>query len=433
MNIRMLFQNQRARASFLFAASYNTARHEYAIIFPANAALQAIRIHKGGDHFCSQFNLTRVGFRCRSQAMFDTVSSFYGLSHQGRCLAAQLGETERHCFLVGSRSVRGANEVTLLEFDEDSQEIIRRGAFTHAAEVESLSARPSEASDFFSCYASFGGGASGSLRATLWRMPSEDDLETEDDGELEEILSLSGEKGSGVKRVIWETSEIDSTDESIVSLTDENFSLWRLDRGSSSVEDPLWTSPTLSGVTAGCWDPHHPNRFVSVNDSDLQWWDFRAKEQSGHVPNAHSQRVLDVDYNPNKPYHVVTGGEDRRIRFWDLRAASRPLKVLSGHSHWVCQAKYNRFHDQLVLSAGTDSTVKLWAIISISSAPLGELEDYNGEVDSDRLIGTLTDHEESVYAVEWSCCDAWIYASLSYDGRVGINHVPSNEKYKILL
>lgn len=24
----------------------------------------------------------------------------------------------------------------------------------------------------------------------------------------------------------------------------------------------------------------------------------------------------------------------------------------------------------------------------------------------------------SVYSVSWSCCDAWIFASLSYDGRV---------------
>jgi hypothetical protein len=62
-----------------------------------------------------------------------------------------------------------------------------------------------------------------------------------------------------------------------------------------------------------------------------------------------------------------------------------------------------------------------------------------------------------VYSVSWSCCDAWIFASLSYDGRVSdtvlagwlgsavgtsivrfsqqvvVNHVPPAEKYKILL
>ena len=46
---------------------------------------------------------------------------------------------------------------------------------------------------------------------------------------------------------------------------------------------------------------------------------------------------------------------------------------------------------------------------------------------------SFDEHEESVYSVAWSACDAWVFASLSYDGRVVINHVPSTEKYKILL
>ena len=54
-------------------------------------------------------------------------------------------------------------------------------------------------------------------------------------------------------------------------------------------------------------------------------------------------------------------------------------------------------------------------------------------VDTDQLIGTLSDHEESVYALEWSACDAWVFASMSYDGRLVISQVPSAEKYKILL
>ncbi len=51
----------------------------------------------------------------------------------------------------------------------------------------------------------------------------------------------------------------------------------------------------------------------------------------------------------------------------------------------------------------------------------------------DRLIGTFDEHEDSVYIVEWSAADPWIFASLSYDGRIVINRVPRAEKYKILL
>jgi len=32
-----------------------------------------------------------------------------------------------------------------------------------------------------------------------------------------------------------------------------------------------------------------------------------------------------------------------------------------------------------------------------------------------------------------SAADAWIFASLSLDGRTIVNHVPPAEKYKILL
>jgi hypothetical protein len=42
-------------------------------------------------------------------------------------------------------------------------------------------------------------------------------------------------------------------------------------------------------------------------------------------------------------------------------------------------------------------------------------------------------HEDSVYAVAWGGADAWVHASLSFDGRVVLDHVPSAEKYKILL
>lgn len=51
----------------------------------------------------------------------------------------------------------------------------------------------------------------------------------------------------------------------------------------------------------------------------------------------------------------------------------------------------------------------------------------------DGILATYEEHEDSVYAVEWSTADPWVFVSLSYDGRVVINRVPRAEKYKILL
>jgi WD40 repeat protein len=108
---------------------------------------------------------------------------------------------------------------------------------------------------------------------------------------------------------------------------------------------------------------------------------------------------------------------------------------------------FNPFHDQLVVSGGSDARVNLWRVSSISSAPLLELGDEEaGDADgagagrkaepklaADTAIRTHEDHDDSVYAVAWSVHNAWVYASLSYTGKVVVCQVPPAEKYKILL
>ena len=53
----------------------------------------------------------------------------------------------------------------------------------------------------------------------------------------------------------------------------------------------------------------------------------------------------------------------------------------------------------------------------------------------DALVDRYSEgHEgESIYSCAWSATDAWVFASLSYDGSVVAHRVPSTEKYKILL
>lgn len=140
-------------------------------------------------------------------------------------------------------------------------------------------------------------------------------------------------------------------------------------------------------------------------------------------------------------------------RFWDIRKEKQPLLTLGGHTHWIWSVRFNRYHDQLVLTSGTDSNVNLWSVVSCSSAPMGELfdtgdfdeekknggkngeekrEDTTTEKEGDKLIKRYEGHRDSVYAIAWSS-DAWVFASLSFDGTVVVNNVPQSEKYKILL
>ena len=170
--------------------------------------------------------------------------------------------------------------------------------------------------------------------------------------------------------------------------------------------------------------------------------------------------------------------------------------IRGGHSHWTIRAACNPFYDQLVLSGGTDAITNLWRISSCSSNPLldldgGEDEDVMNESyfesydegrgdddddaneeegkeedgdmwnkdndqtthsdeedDSDNKLKSKSSATESsapdirvtrfecsdvTADITWSASDPWVYATLSCDGGLVVHHVPSKEKYKILL
>ncbi|CAI9733187.1 and GARP complex-interacting 1-like [Octopus vulgaris] len=198
-------------------------------------------------------------------------------------------------------------------------------------------------------------------------------------------------------------------------------------------------------MTAAKWNPHHKcSQVATANDTTIRGWDLRSMKQVYVIENAHGQLVRDLDFNPNKQYCFVSCGDDCKVKFWDVRNSNSPLKILTDHSHWVWSVRYNHFHDQLVLSSSSDSRVILNNIVSLSSEPFGYLVESEDNSDNegkevtrekvnDGVIATYEEHEDSVYRVDWSTADPWVFASLSYDGRLVINRVPRTEKYKILL
>ncbi|XP_070301158.1 EARP-interacting protein homolog [Salvelinus sp. IW2-2015] len=213
------------------------------------------------------------------------------------------------------------------------------------------------------------------------------------------------------------------------------------------------SSATLEGkgqlkFTAGKWSPHHScTQLATANDTAIRGWDLRTMSQIYCIENAHGQLVRDLDFNPNKQYYLASCGDDCKVKFWDVRNINEPVKNLEEHSHWVWSVRYNHSHDQLVLTGSSDSRVILSNMVSISSEPFGHLVDDDDLSDGednhqdqktkeplqDSIISTYEEHEDSVYAVEWSSADPWLFASLSYDGRLVINRVPRALKYHILL
>ena len=512
-------------------------------------------------HFCNNtetfFDETILDTLIR-KIMYDNSSVFQYLKHPSRCIEAMLGEEDRHCFFVGTYSCNNDNELHLIEFIEETNEIITRNIFNHPNEIISIKSCPKNRSLLFICHrggymkkyykppiinkslnnndnnndsnndvelkdtndnSNTGTNNDESkddvkneyfndlcddenvYHCTLWKLIDIntgdviDDLsknettniemdDMDDDYENVPVKALPKNLGIlpmftlpykssvnssvndiiSIDKVIWDPI---NTSNNIITLSKENniIQLWKFKKNYSDIIEIecLKDDDNLKLLNDGIFDPHYPNRFITINDKSIKVWNIKNNKLKiiSEIKNAHKNTILSIDHNPNKPYYIVTSSKDRTTKFWELRSNNNnnknnidnnvskiELKILLNHSHWIYNCKFNRFHDQLLITSSSDKNICLWNIISISSATFGEIDNdimlsginssndtssTSNKKENDKLITTYKEHEETVYSIAWSANNAWVFASLSYDGRIVINHVPAATKYKILL
>eukprot|EP00929_Paragymnodinium_shiwhaense_P091639 TRINITY_DN51543_c0_g1_i1.p1 TRINITY_DN51543_c0_g1~~TRINITY_DN51543_c0_g1_i1.p1 ORF type:complete len:381 (+),score=68.44 TRINITY_DN51543_c0_g1_i1:96-1238(+) len=337
--------------------------------------------------------------------------------------------TGHHRFMVGTCSLQGPNEIHVVDFVEDTAEVVCQGVLPHEEEIWLLNASPTDGRSVLTYSA---GRSNPQLR--LWRTPL--DLKSQEG--LQHVSNLIDDETpfTTVKSALW-----DPHSEGNVVVADAE--ALRVFQSGSSGQFSKTATVHIQGqrCNAACMDPHHPKQVSTVDDTHLKTWDLRQSKLAFKKEGAHLFGARDVDYNPNVPYQVVTCGEDSTLRFWDLRQLGKCRKVLTGgHHHWILRARFNSYHDQLVLSCGTDSAVCLWRAGSVASAPLGASDSPTVDRGSaekgpppDGLVRRCEDHDDSVYSCCWSASDAWVFASISYDGKLAVNRVPDEEKYRILL
>ena len=389
--------------------------------------------------------------------MFSNQAAEQSLNVPCKALDAVQADKTDSRFIVGSCALQ-QNQLNVLRFHSELNELGVDAVLDHpTGPVGLLASSPSDKSLVLTA-------AEHQSSATLWRMPFEvldrtdtlnynpdgddstDDLTSSNGFELEEV-SILEHNGSRLADIVWHDSVMlfdEETSTTAGEILTMDFSgvlkLWDVGDGTPrSVRTE--TIPLKSQITRPrvAWDPHNQHAVSVTAGTNVKLLDWRADTSvpSGTVESfkAHRYGVTDIDYNPNKPYVLATGGQDGLIKMWDLRSAKAPLLVArGGHSHYVCNVKYNPFHDQLLVSTGTDSVVNLWRVSTISSAPLLTLDEDNREKSETHNVRVARyEHVDSVYGMVWSAADAWVYATVGYDGKVALNHVPSEEKYKILL
>lgn len=229
-------------------------------------------------------------------------------------------------------------------------------------------------------------------------------------------------------------------------------------------------------------NPHEPNQIYQISGKSMNLYDIRGSGTSGAptiTPSASAKpsfavttkyRIRSFDVNPNRPDWVSVACDDRSINTFDIRDARR-FQLETAHTHWIWSLRFNPFHDRLILSSGSDNRAVLynqfqtcsdnikktkWSLNDTTSyddlsqisgglsdkssnsgkqSETSEDDEYGIKVNNitDGVVASYDDFEDSVYAAAWSHSDAWIWAGVSYDGKLMLNHVPKGIKYSILL
>lgn len=99
-----------------------------------------------------------------------------------------------------------------------------------------------------------------------------------------------------------------------------------------------WNIENAKEASAACvhnavWSPHS-DELIATFGSTVAGWDIRSNKSTFEKQRAHSASIRAIDYNHNKPHHIVTGGDDAAMRIWDTRNLKSPLMEIVNHTHW---------------------------------------------------------------------------------------------------
>lgn len=281
-------------------------------------------------------------------------------------MVAHAADEDRHGFLVGTASLRGPNELRLLRYYEDEEEIEVAAVYSHPGEIAGLSACPEDAAVVLTVSTT----PEGRPGAAIWRMPDlpGDSAGSSGGGELvskplERVADFPEQPvgcrllhaqfcppavldgGAGDAPSSGSAARAAGSGSSrLLSVDDTHIRIWELrsdgriaGSGSSAlrqVSDIPAGDASFIGGTA--WDRLHPSDVAVACDASIHVWDTRTGERTRAIERAvpAGSCVRGLSYNCNKPWHLASGGDDCRVKIWDLRKTSAPVKVLEGHTHW---------------------------------------------------------------------------------------------------
>lgn len=189
-------------------------------------------------------------------------------------------------------------------------------------------------------------------------------------------------------------------------------------------------------LTKAAADPFD-SRYAQSSGKNLILKDLRSNENCTCIDNCHTMDISSVDMNPNRSNRLLTSSQDFFIKIWDLRKPDFSILTFEEKTNGIDDARFNNFYDQLQLYSTSDGFQGLYEALTVSSAPVLDLDmDNEGEssMNKDNFVkgyeGCLDD---SIYSITWSKGDPWVFAGMSYKADVYFDLVPESHKQKVQL
>ena len=250
-------------------------------------------------------------------------------------------------------------QIRLLRYFEDDEAIECAAVYAHPHEIASMAACPFDGALVTTVHNAVPG-----MKATVWRMPglpgaADDEGRNDSPADsfagnppkdlvlVAELADPNAPAGSKLLHVQWLFARESSGTARLISVDESRARIWDLAGSGAASSGPAsvaasgnFSTGDASFLGGVAWDPHHANEVAIATDSSVHCWDTRTAEKMRTleyaVPAGACVRAL--SYNPNKPWHLATAGDDFRVKLWDMRKLGRPAKILDGHTFWcvVC-------------------------------------------------------------------------------------------------